>query len=551
MPCAADACAFGLGRGRFVDEFAQLTVHRVALTSMAFPRTEGEPTLFPVVAVWADLTPLLDAGLVLANDGISVPGLRTIDAFRLPDRARIGLVLSPKATAAELADADLDEDLDEDLDGLAPDSASDPAEDEQPLTVAEVLDPFYPRFNLILPTTTVALVTALSSMPVGFRLVLLHGEPPASPESLVLGVPDVAACVLLAEETTFAALEGQVPDLLAAPLPYEIESDDEDELTVHDSMRALVWSTIAGTALGEQVSYRRLLGFGQWAHDLATRPEIDTERLAGVLNNAATIQMLSMDAVVEEDATVDLTVLPAAMAALQASITADVSAAALNDLAQGLPFPDVAQAYGLHQTLPALGVLVAARAHAVVAEQANGVTVSWLVATWLDGESEYPLWTFPSCAPALAHHDVAVIGDLLATQPQGFAAEEHGPLLGRYLHMLAEAVGLMDMDEATLESGLRGLDVTPQNLPDLIALATTMMWDGYAAAERADGTCPACAAIEGVMGGWEPQRLARAAATLLPCLADLDAADQGHPVGDEAWVAYRTEFLRDWLHEAA
>lgn len=552
-----------------MDEFAPLVVHKVALASLRHqPDPDVEPVLHPTVAVWADLSPLVEQGVEIEHGGRVVVGLRTIDAFATPDPARIGLVVSPALTAEEIErglsagdddsgdeDPDAEDAADEDSDGegtAAADTADEDAADEDaPLTIASILDPYHPRFHLILPTSTVALAMTLSSMPFAFRLLLLDGAPPAEPEFAVLDIAQVSALVLVAEQSVHDALEGRVPDLLRHPLAYDSDEDAEDDpATTEDSMRALLWSTLAGIALGQPTAFRRLVGFGEWMHELADREDPDTERLGAVLNNATTVQMLSMDAVTEEDAAVDLTALPGPMAALQAQVAATVSANAVSDLIDGVPFPNAVEQYGFAAALPALGALVAARAQAVAAEYADGTTVSWLLATWLDGIHEYPLWTLPSCAPALMYHDTRVFADLLAAQPDG-PVEEHGPLLTRFMHALAEAILMMDLDEAALDGALRGLDVAQGNIGDLATLAIRMQWDGLAAAQADNGVCPACAAIEGVLETWEPRTLVPLVAALLPCLADVDAADSGLAVGDAAWVDYRTAFLRNWLHEAA
>jgi hypothetical protein len=537
-------------RGWIVDEFGHLDVYRVALTSVAVPTEDGaaNPTgqsaLLSTLAVWADLTPLVDQGLEIGMSGDqALPGLRALDAFLLPDRARMGLVLTP------LRDTD-DSDDPYRADYVTDEDAGDDGGDGQPeLTLAEVLDPHFPRFNIILPTTAVALAVAMSTVPAGFRISLINDVPPTDPEFAVLTPEDLAAFLLVDFRITDDALTDVVPPALQYPIPYPAPPRAHTA-TPQDSMQALLWSLFSGVALGQRHALQKAIDFGEWATALAAMDEPDHERITAILDNALSAQMLSMDAIAEEDVTVDPTHLPAPMSALNAHITGHLFQVALQPLADGTPFATVAAEHGLHNALPALAVLVAARAHVAVEEYADGTTTTWLIGLWLDGTTDQPVWTLPSCSILLARHDLDVPADLLISQGEDVHADEPSPLLNRYLHALVGALDELDLDPDLVEAGLRGLDVLPVNVEDVVELARSLRGTAQAIIDTPD-TCRGCEATTPITRVWPMNRLARAAAALLPCLADLDAQEGGHEIGDQHWTAHRRTFLNHWLNTAA
>lgn len=507
-----------------------LAGQHLAMTSMrGMSAKDGTAVLHAAAVLWADCAPLTQAGIPLGfdEDGLTRLAVVRATADRAGRVANLVLVVG----------------------------------DQEELDSAERVE-----FEVSIPVTVLGLSVALSDSPAPFHVFLFDGRAPRRAGFAEFTVADAAAIIDVTTQAARQVLPGRVTTALTDPMDV---ADPQAEAEV-ELVRALLYPAIAGVAVGHLSAFNHLAAMGEQAHRVALAgsdgeadPK-DLDRMQSLLDVVDYALEQSQQTVHDSDVQVNYEAFPAALEPLRAKIVEMWRPEIVAALSGGGQVWDVALQFGLPDTVLVAAVMLAQRAWAIQGDdRAVGLSVCWVIAEWMTGfdDADEPYWALPSTGPGLAHHDTAVLTDLMSVQPGGADSEVPGEILVEFLHTLTAAVLDSQRTSQQMTQALQSNDVRPANLADVMVLVQSLL---DAAAELTagagavdglhteQGACLACAGIESVgMYSWPVPRLAAAATSAMALLADLDAADAGWPIGEPQWVQHRMEFLSHWLNLAA
>lgn len=543
-----------------------LTVHDLALTSLNAPGEDGSTRLYPVMAVWADLSPITERGVQADSVPHGFPVLHIVDSrIDLADPSQMGLLIGHA------------EPVEGDLDGS---------------TTVEVVPEHL--WELTLPTTWVGLATALSQSDLNARVVLLDGLAP----------PDPARAIVAVWQPGFMLLPqpGGVSETLAAAMARQwigpahihtlLDADRDDGLDHPDRMRDELWSIVAGVAMGSAAAGNRLIAFAGFVEQCLSSQDEDEAALAQrVIDRLGMFDVGQLLSIVREPATGEY-LWPEPMQALGETAIADgvfarleadflnatssrdpsneTTAAGAFDVSRpdtdygedadetdpddALRVPDLLTSHSAHDVVRACTLMVAAVAVRLSdAENAQHpgeqwLTPAFLTGTWL-GNSTPPWWTLVATHSMLMQYDTAILIDLLNANPHApdEPAAAQSTLARRFMHTLVKCMADLNLHAESAADTFKDLDMVVGDVEDLIYVAEELLGAAHAVAEDpAEDDCPSCVAVEHLIARTTDQaRLVRTIAALFPLLADLSAS--GLVVGEGDWLEQRSEWSMRWL----
>lgn len=513
-----------------VEPVTPLYVHQVALTTINVPDSgDGSPSLFPVVGVWADLSPMQASGFSLAHDAD-----RTLPVVVITDSVLDAT--NPAVMNIVVAQA-------HDGPGLH--------DDDDQMAVA----PFGPHWSLRVPTTWVAMATVVMGTPLQMRMVLIDGPPPLTPEHHILTLADAGPVVVPSMGGVQTTLTQVMGAEWSVPIPVHVEhSHAAPEINL---MRDQLWATIAGVALGQTRALNKVESFAEWVATLNSGDAEEQAKYDSAMQAAEWIAESSLSEPLPRDSNGHV-VWPAAMASLVDKIESSIDETTLTSLDEGLAFEDAVEAFGLKSAMTALCVTAAVKAntattsgHATPADEK--LTPAYLLGMWLDEQSDDPWWATRATHHLLLHHDTDVLVNLLSCNPGSDSlAQGHGPLTMRLFHVVTEALSSLGLSPDQFAEHVRGLDLTPAGFDDTVYVSTRLLAVCAEEAHTDNDQCPGCVAVESIVSETSDQyRLVQAAVGALPVLADLSAQLNGLQVGDEDWKSHREGFLMHWMEHTA
>ena len=534
-----------------------LMVHRVALTQVNVPST-SPVNLYPVVGVWGDLTPLVNAlGSPQSDD--SLPVVLVTDVVLDAANPALCTLLLSQARTVNPADMDTD--------GVLPSVVDGP--DGPALPVGET-------WTLQIPTAWLGMVHAVSDTPLQLRILLFDGFPPAYPETCMHQLTDATAVVLTTMKGVHEVLSTVMQPEWVHPMHVHRQSDDGDGLASSNTGRDLLWVTVAGLALGQDHAVNKALALADTV-DHATRSPVpdapsgpgvgvdvasqfvwveDTELVPGleVLVEVCEWALESSDAYELPRDEAGKVVWPTQLEPYRDKIDTTLNLATVDAFEEGHTFEDVMNVYGARDALFAFMMVLAGRALEAVKEpdiieDGFRYTTSYLLGVWLDEDTETPWWATRATENLLMYHDTLVLKNLLDAAPimDGEMAGQ-SVMMFRLLHVVTEALASLSITEDTFTRMANELDVKPSRFNDIMYVSSALMSHaGHAVMSERD-ECPGCYAVEQmVLETTDQKRLRATAAEMLPMLADVAASVENTVVGDPAWVQFRDLFLTQWL----
>ena len=524
-----------MNNGRTPIMVLPLRVHRVALSSIEVPGETGTPSqLYPVIGVWADLSPLDAAGVPPCDPSDThLPVLAVVAAIPDPSNpTMVDVIVSPMGNVHH-----------GDLQG---DSAEDP------------------QWLLRVPATCVGLTTVLSESVLQVRMVLIDGLSPEFPEQDAVTFAQARAVIFPDPVVTSGALQHVMGQQWLRPVEIAPTLGPLTAPTA-DLMRDMVWTLAAGIALSQERTWNRAVTFCAWAGQFAeTDPENPRRRLAVSAQSLLTRSEGTSWFTPEGQMSY-----PGPMAPLIGAIEDRVNPLAYAAIARRMRFEDIVELVGFSSAL--LAVIASAAAAALRAvEFPDGSfddhrpgederSASYLLAQWLGDPGAEPWWATRATTSLLLHHDTEILIDLLT--PVSWASATNGvpvagaddeaapPLLFRWLHVLTEALVVSELSPAELVAALKRMDVVLPCLPDVEMVAVSLL---TAHTTTHAQECRECAAVHEVLAtSPDLSRTIRAAVGALPVLADVQAITNGHAVGGEQWSVQRNQYVAHWLHQSA
>jgi hypothetical protein len=510
-----------------------LTVHAVSTTALNVD-TGGGPSLYPVIGVWADLSPLREAGVEF-NSGRpnSLPVLVITDSVLNSTNPALMTVVLARADDGNVAEAD------------------DPF----------AMHAFGPHWSAQVPTAWVSMATVVMGTSIQMRMILIDGAPPVDPSAHLLATDDDAFVILPTPGAVRDSLSKAMGSEWSVPLGDDRSADPDSDANV---MRDMVWSNVAGIALGQDRAWNRTLNFAETAEGFADGNEADQQNLEATLEALSWALEASHSLPLPRDED-DEVAWPAPLRGLGQRFEDATDPVVVDGLDQGVPVGSAVSSWGTQAVLIAGAQVLAARAlrepEPLRVADADGPreenshryepqrSTSHTLALWFDEECDLPVWATRATHHLLVGHDSEVLVDFLVGDPDE-ALCGHGEYTLRTFHALAQALETLDLDVSGFAGRVERLAFTPPHLSDIVFACDAVLEAQARAA--ASGECVGCAGVEALLEvPMEANRAVGAVVAALPFVADLSADLHGLEVGDDEWVTYREEFLGHFLEHTA